>query len=153
MNAALACLAPEHRAALGRLGGAIDLPGLDLGSLVQSAHDVKMPSLSGGGLDALARQAVRRIEVSSQISPTIAIDDPFGPRDPGGPRTDEGGGGLVDFAMKLVKPKLVVTTAAGPKTIAPWGEPTGSYLPLLLGGALLLGVGLVGTVGFIARRF
>lgn len=68
---------------------------------------------------SLARAAIRSVTVRSSITPALTVD-PFAPA---GAQAQGGGGGLGELLLRAVAPAVDLETAAGPVTIAPWGEP------------------------------
>jgi len=94
---------------------------------------------------ALASTAIKKVTIRSQFSGEQEVQ-PFAPNDQ--PPPPPGGFSI----MSLIKPEIQLDTAMGPYIIAPYGHPTENYLPYLIGGAALLGFGIVATIAFIARR-
>lgn len=86
--------------------------------------------------------SIDRVEIDSQFTPVVTYTP-----GPDGTATPAGGSGLLAGLnpLKTVKPraKVYLAGSAVPIIIAPWGEPTGNYLPAL-------GAALAGTVGAVA---
>ena len=92
---------------------------------------------------AAARGLVRGVTFRSQVTPEFTYN-PWAP----GPPPAEG----QSLIMDLAKPTLVIDTTAGPVVIAPAGEATRNYFPLVAAGTIAALVGAVVLVGWIARR-
>ena len=97
----------------------------------------------GSIMDALgtvARRSIKRVVFRSTVSPEIELDpNQEGPRDSG-----QGGGG--EAFLRFVKPAWYIDMGGGVVKLAPWGEPTANYFPLLATAAAVaaaVGIGLV----------
>jgi hypothetical protein len=92
-----------------------------------------------GALGQVARRSIRRVTFRSAVSPEIELDpNQEGPRSSG-----QGGGG--EAFLRFAKPAWYLDIGGSVVKLAPWGEPTTNYFPLLAGAAVVvgaLGVGL-----------
>ncbi len=87
---------------------------------------------------ALAK-SVTRMTVETAVTPTIVVDDPFAPGPP-------------SPLLQLLKPKVTLTTAAGPLVIAPYGTPSPRGWLWALAGAALLGAATTAAVFWAGRK-
>lgn len=113
---------PSQQVELGDLG-------LDLSSLT---------SLVGKATTA-ARSQIRAARFRSQLTPEITLDL----SQPGAPAAN--GGGPSGWLLSLIKPAVYVDTNLGTVTLAPGGEPTRNFFPLVallgvVGGGLAIGL-------------
>lgn len=95
-------------------------------------------------LQAFAQAGIGRVEVSSNVSPTVVVDDPLAPSSaPPNP------------IMQLIRPEVRVYDPSGRLivAVAPYGEPTDNYLPYLLVGGALLALGAWVGGAWLMRRF
>lgn len=115
-----------------------------LDTLVQQASGGAGPN-TGSALQALASNAVGTIVIRSQVSPDVVVN-PFAPTPPPDPSPNP--------LMMFIRPEVQILAPNGQAlvTYAPYGQPQGSYLPVLIGAAVVFVVGLFGVVAFIARR-
>jgi hypothetical protein len=109
---------------------------------------VRHRGLSGRGQEALTqaltsfgRASVKGARFRTTISPEVTLgqDVLFA----GSQRT--GGGGSEAF-LRFVRPAVYLDTALGTRVIAPWGEPSRNWFPLLAIGTLVaasVGVGVL----------
>lgn len=95
---------------------------------------------------ALGRSQVGRVEVRSQFSAPVVVNDPLAPAE--GPPQEP------NWLMRLLKPEVRVYGQDGQLVIAvaPAGEPTENYLPWLIGGTVVLVVGAWVAGAFVLRR-
>lgn len=91
----------------------------------------------------LARAAIRRVTVRSSITPELTVD-PFAPAG----SQAQGGGGLGDLLLRAVAPTVELDTAAGPVTVAPWGQPR-PVVGLALAAVTIAGAA---TIGWLVLR-
>ena len=91
-------------------------------------------------LSSVAQQAVTGVTFRSTVTPPYRYD-PWAPSEPAPPNP----------LLALLRPAVDVETAAGPVTIAPYGEPTENYAPVVAVGGLAAIVGLVVLIGWAAR--
>ncbi|MEE9197250.1 MAG: hypothetical protein V3U45_03820 [bacterium] len=56
------------------------------------------------------------------------------------------GGGAGEAWLRFVRPAVYIDTALGTRVIAPWGEPTRNWFPLLAGAAVVLTAVSVGAI-------
>lgn len=95
-------------------------------------------SIIGDVAAGVARGSIKTVTFRSQISPAYSYD----PNQP----SRSTGGGFGQVLMQIVKPEVVVDTAAGQVSMAPWGKPNANFFPLALGVVLLGGAALAGLV-------
>ena len=82
------------------------------------------------------RSAIKNLTFSSNATPTIRVNDPFGPTPP-------------SLLGSIVRPRIELDTAAGRQVVAPWGEP----VPYLWAAVLIgLPLALVGIGYWWGRR-
>lgn len=121
-----------------------------LDSILNSLPAVAQAAASGGDVSsvftALGRSQVGRVEVRSQFSAPVVVNDPLAP-DTGPPQQP-------NWLMRLLKPEVRVYGQDGSLVIAvaPAGEPTENYLPWLIGGTVVLVVGAWVAGAFLIRR-
>lgn len=121
-----------------------------LDSILSSLPAVAQAAASGGDVSsvftALGRSQVGRVEVRSQFSAPVVVNDPLAPSD--GPPQEP------NWLMRLLKPEVRVYGQDGSLVIAvaPAGEPTENYLPWLIGGTVVLVVGAWVAGAFVLRR-
>lgn len=114
--------------------------------LSRALPDVARAAAGGdalAALNALGRSSIGRVEVRSQVSPAVVVDDPLAPSTaPPNP------------LLRLLKPEVRVYDPDGKLlvAVAPYGEPTENYLPYLLVGAGLLALGAWVAGAMILRR-
>jgi hypothetical protein len=98
-----------------------------------------------GLLDSLlgADSLVRGVHVESNLLPPITI--------PLGGSGDGGDGGGFD-PVSLLKPRVTVDLATGPLVIAPAGAPTPERWKWVLGGAAIVGLGVLALATYGAVR-
>ena len=97
----------------------------------------------GAAAQSLGQQAVKKITVRTQFSPPVVVD-PFAPAPPGPPAPNP--------LMMLIRPEVTIEGPGGKTIIAPYGTPSQNYLPWLLAGLAIVGLGVLGAVAMIARR-
>lgn len=118
-----------------------------IGPLSRALPGVADAATSGGGaaavLSALGREAVGRVELRSQVSPPVVVNDPLAPSNE-----------PPNFLLRFLKPEARVYDQQGKLivAVAPAGEPTENYLPYFLvgGGLLVIGAWVAGA--FVVRR-
>lgn len=93
-------------------------------------------------LNSLLQGSVRKVTFRSQLTPPYEYD-PWSPSPP--PSESQ------SWLMDLVKPEVIVDTAAGPISIAPYGVPEADYSILAAAGAVATLVGAVVAIGWVAR--
>lgn len=93
-------------------------------------------------LAAMLQGTVQGVTVRSQVTPDYTYD-PWAPSPP----PTEGQAWL----MQLVKPEVILHTAGGDMSIAPYGPPTESYGLLAAAGGVATLVGAIMLIGWIAR--
>jgi len=94
-------------------------------------------------LSSLGKGAVTRVVFRSTVTPPFEYNPWQGGGDQKAPPSP---------IMSFVKPAVVVDTAAGPMTFAPYGEPKRNLFPLVVVGGVLLVVGAVYAIAWIARK-
>ena len=92
-------------------------------------------------LSSLGKGAVKTVEFRSTITPAYKYN-------PWGAKTDAPPSPI----MKLLKPTVVLDTVAGPVTLAPYGEPKRNLFPVIVVAGVLLVVGTVYAISYVARR-
>lgn len=111
---------------------------------VQTAATAFQAAAGGDWSSAVAtigRESVSRITFRSQLSPPLSVD-PFAPQAAGPPNP----------ILALIRPEVTVETRAGSLVMAPYGTPSANYLPWLILGVLVTGIGIIVGIGYIARR-
>lgn len=95
---------------------------------------------------ALGRSQVGRVEVRSQFTPPVVVNDPLAPQS-GPPQPPP-------WYMRLVKPEVRIYAPDGTLTmaVAPAGEPTENYLPYAIAGGAALAVGAWVIGALLLRR-
>jgi hypothetical protein len=83
----------------------------------------------------ILRAAFNTLVFESQLTPRIAIDDPFGPVSPS------------SLIGKIVRPKITLSGNLGRQVIEPWGPPATWIFPFALVGSVLLLVGIGYAIG------
>lgn len=96
-----------------------------------------------GQLDLL-QGTIKAVRVRSQLTPSFRYD-PWAPSE-GPPAEGE------SWLMSIVKPEIVVETAAGDVPLAPWGRPERDYSLVALVALGLVVVGAVTAIGWVARK-
>lgn len=70
-------------------------------------------------------QLFESLIIETQLTPQISIDLASG-----------SSSGSSSWLMQIVKPRITIQTALGSKTVAPWGEPSTDYWPMIEWGLL-----------------
>lgn len=121
--------------------------------MLRGGADIAGAATSGdwsGAASALGRQAIGRVEVRSQVLPTIVVD-PFAPAaDAPAPAGD----GMAAALMSFVKPEVVILDPQGGlvAALAPYGPPQRNYFPWIVGGAVAAVIGVVASIAWAARK-
>lgn len=92
----------------------------------------------------VGRRFVGEVTLRTQISPPVTFD-PFAPTPSAAPTNP---------LLSLLRPEVTVRAPDGSTAlvVAPYGHPTGNYLPWLLVGVAAFVLGAVALVGLVARR-
>jgi hypothetical protein len=113
---------------------------------VSSGLGAQFPgSVAAGLASSAASSAFRSVTIQSQITPDYTYD----PNAPARPPS-----GFSEWVLKnLVRPTIVVQTAAGPVQFAPYGTPKVNLFPLLVIGTLaaMAGVGYLSLKGLVKK--
>ena len=115
--------------------------------MLVSALPAAATAVAGGdvasALSALGREQVGRVELRSQFTPPVVVNDPLAPSS-----------GPPAWWMRLLKPEARVYDPQGNLVVAvaPAGEPTENYFipSLVVGGLLVLGAWVAGS--YVLRR-
>lgn len=125
----------------------------DLIEFLDAGADIAGAATAGdwsGAVSTLGRQAIGKIEVRSQVLPTITVD-PFAPAT-GVPAPAEDG--MTAALMAFVKPEVVILDPQGGlvAALAPYGPPQRNYFPWIVGGAVAAVIGVVASIAWAARK-
>jgi len=116
-----------------------------MGALPGILSDVQQGQGQAAFTRALGSTVVRKVTFRSSFTPDLELQ-PFAPGDPtaqGAPASP-----LPGF-MGFIKPEIVLDTPLGEQVYAPWGRPTGSFLPHLGGVAALF---VAGTALYLGSK-
>ena len=122
-----------------------------MASAIESVFSALPGALASGGdvagvFTALGRSQIGRVEVRSQFSPPVVVDDPLAPSS-GPPQPPP-------WYLRLLKPEIRVYAPDGSLTmaVAPAGPPTENYVPYLVGGTLIFVLGAWVAGSLLLRR-
>lgn len=92
--------------------------------------------LSGLGAASVLASAVERVTIRTQATPELTWR-------PGAAPAEQGGGGVGAWLLGIIKPDVEVRTAFGTVRVAPYGQATRTYWPIVAAGTVVVGGGAV----------